>query len=665
MAMAPLLVLTTAIATLTVVRSLRTPSPLAARRFASKSLRPSPMSMASDTAAPPLGVDPPDRTVTILQRGPRHVVAYKPPAVLSHHSGWAGSRSRKRAKKGEEPEVPMLQRVRDALHDIDGRGAGEGGGDGESSGDGDDAPKRRVNLVHRLDRGASGCLLLTYADDEDGGPSSNTAMGDTARLIDAMSSDDSTKTYVALVRGEGVLCGENLVEKGWFEVSRPIKDDSGETKDATTLFNFVAGQAETSSDRPRVSLVLARPKEGRFHQIRKHLAGLSHPILGDSSHGHSKTNREWKETRNLPGERIALHLARLQLGPTLGFPGGIDAAAPVADDMLEVLRAYAPDVLEASLTTLEEEGVLIEADGEYEVGRYEPPELVPRDELPPFEYEPSTVLCRSDHYVVVDKPPVVLCHNSKWSGDNRSDSAKRKHDSRPMLQRARDTTGRTVNLVHRLDRGASGCLLLSFAENAKSPDGCSVTRTLIESMQSPDATKTYVALVDGDGSWNGADYLSKGWFTFSNPVKDEWGKAREDATTDFLFAASTVLPPADDEDPDNFEGRKVSIVLARPRTGRWHQIRQHLASGTIGHAILGDSSHGRSRTNRSWKKRRGMMKERTCLHLSRLQCPETEFSKGGIDVSSPMPDDMRRMLGGMGGLLNEARPALEREGVVI
>ena len=59
------------------------------------------------------------------------------------------------------------------------------------------------------------------------------------------------------------------------------------------------------------------------------------------------------------------------------------------------------------------------------------------------------------------------------------------------------------------------------------------------------------------------------------------------------------------------------------------------------------------------------MKERTCLHLSRLQCPETEFSKGGIDVSSPMPDDMRRMLGGMGGLLNEARPALEREGVVI
>ncbi|EJK60413.1 hypothetical protein THAOC_19242, partial [Thalassiosira oceanica] len=280
--------LTTAIATLT-VGSLRTPS--SPRRFPRRSLRPSPMEASSsrdgDTATAAS-----DRTVTILQRGPRHVVAYKPPAVLSHHSGWAGSRSNKAAKEGGElPEVPMLQRVRDALHDIDTRGVAAEGADGKD-GNGDDAQKRRVNLVHRLDRGASGCLLLTYADDEDGGrPASSTMMGDTAQLIDAMSSDESIKTYVALVRGEGMLRGENLVERGWFEVSRPIKDDVGETKDATTLFNFVAGQAEAGPDRPRMSLVLAKPKEGRFHQIRKHLAGLSHPILGDNAHGHSKTNR--------------------------------------------------------------------------------------------------------------------------------------------------------------------------------------------------------------------------------------------------------------------------------------------------------------------------------------------------------------------------------------
>jgi len=53
-----------------------------------------------------------NKTVTILQRSPYHIVALKPPAVICHHSGWAGSRAK--TKRGEEPEIPMLQRVRDA-----------------------------------------------------------------------------------------------------------------------------------------------------------------------------------------------------------------------------------------------------------------------------------------------------------------------------------------------------------------------------------------------------------------------------------------------------------------------------------------------------------------------------------------------------------------------
>jgi len=58
-----------------------------------------------------------DKTVTILQRSKHHIVALKPPSVVCHHSGWTGSRSK--SKRGEEPEIPMLQRVRDGLHDID------------------------------------------------------------------------------------------------------------------------------------------------------------------------------------------------------------------------------------------------------------------------------------------------------------------------------------------------------------------------------------------------------------------------------------------------------------------------------------------------------------------------------------------------------------------
>lgn len=284
---------------LRLVRSFRTMPPHNTRV-------PSPLCLAASAASSPSSVEGgspsasvdggggDDKTVTILQRSANHIVALKPYAVVCHHSGWAGSRSA--AKRGEEPEIPMLQRVRDAIHDIDTRAAAANGGGGEP------IPMRKVNLVHRLDRGASGALLLTFADEETGGSdadsvdsggSSGNKKGDTAQLIGAMQSPDSVKTYVALVRGEGMLHGEDLKKKGWFEVSRPIKDDSGELKDATTLFNFVAGQAETSFDRPRISLVLARPKQGRWHQIRRHLNGLSHPILGDSCHGVSKVREKY------------------------------------------------------------------------------------------------------------------------------------------------------------------------------------------------------------------------------------------------------------------------------------------------------------------------------------------------------------------------------------
>jgi hypothetical protein len=81
----------------------------------------------------------------------------------------------------------------------------------------------------------------------------------------------------------------------------------------------------------------------------------------------------------------------------------------------------------------------------------------------------------------------------------------------------------------KLFKGASGCLLFSFAQDKDGKDGepeaCAITRTLIESMKSTEATKTYLALCDGDGTWNGVNFLEKGWFTLDLKVKDEWGES--------------------------------------------------------------------------------------------------------------------------------------------
>lgn len=262
--------------------------------------------------------------VTILDRGEHHLVVAKPPAVLCHHSEWAGSRSKKR----EVPEIPMLQRVRQAL-------LGE-----------------RVNVIHRLDRGCSGCLLFAFAGSEQ-------VLNATATLSDAMGLNSTTKTYIALVRGEGILHGRDFKKEGWFEVTRPIRNQRGILHNATTFFRFLAGQDGISNPddgRPRASIVLARPKTGRWHQIRRHLNGLSHPILGDSSHGNSKVNREWK-ARGMPGERTCLHLAKLQMEPNAACPNGIDISCPLPQDMVEMLTNHLPNVWEEALPLLEEENI--------------------------------------------------------------------------------------------------------------------------------------------------------------------------------------------------------------------------------------------------------------------------------------------------------------------
>ena len=271
--------------------------------------------------------------LTILDQNERYLVVEKTPSVVCHHSEWTGSRSRQ--------EVPMLQRVRDAM-----------GG-------------RHVNLVHRLDRGCSGCLLMTFANDQNKEKDHENYddVDATSILNDAMQDSTTVKTYIALVRGEGILHGRDFRKEGWFKVDRPITNERGNIAEATTLFRFAAGQdnGRGTIDRPRASIVLCRPSTGRWHQIRKHLNGLSHPILGDSTHGNSKVNREYRKRYGMLAERTCLHLARIDMEPTVVSPNGIHVACPLAPDMLKMLQDHMPDLLREAFPILMEEGVWLEA----------------------------------------------------------------------------------------------------------------------------------------------------------------------------------------------------------------------------------------------------------------------------------------------------------------
>jgi hypothetical protein len=74
---------------------------------------------------------------------------------------------------------------------------------------------------------------------------------------------------------------------------------------------FPSGQGEHAYPATRISLLECRPLSGRMHQIRRHLAGIGHPLLGDGEHGNRPFNRQVAEATGLA--RLALCCVELEL----------------------------------------------------------------------------------------------------------------------------------------------------------------------------------------------------------------------------------------------------------------------------------------------------------------------------------------------------------------
>jgi tRNA pseudouridine65 synthase len=167
----------------------------------------------------------------------------------------------------------------------------------------------RVNPIHRLDRQTSGCLLFA------------TDLALTTALHAALTHPDAVKVYVCLVRGQLVADGPVVVE-------RALKDDRGVVQEARSVV-WCLGR----SQEPRCSILKVQPTTGRTHQVRRHVRGLNHPILGDATHGDIRESRRWRESRGLT--RCQLHCLHLSL-PWQG--GRLEATAPLYEDMASLWR---------------------------------------------------------------------------------------------------------------------------------------------------------------------------------------------------------------------------------------------------------------------------------------------------------------------------------------
>lgn len=175
----------------------------------------------------------------------------------------------------------------------------------------------KVHLIHRLDRKTSGILLFAKSEEE------------SSYLNSLFREQKINKTYKAIVRGYTDDAGI---------IDYPLTNEKSKTQDAITHYRttrrYEISLVNYTHPTSRYSEVELKPETGRYHQLRKHLAHIRHPILGDRPHGCNKHNRLWKETYNMT--TMMLHAQELRMDHHVY--GEIIITAPISPIYASVLK---------------------------------------------------------------------------------------------------------------------------------------------------------------------------------------------------------------------------------------------------------------------------------------------------------------------------------------
>lgn len=223
----------------------------------------------------------------------------------------------------------------------------------------------------------------------------------------------------------------------------------------------------------------------------------------------------------------------------------------------------------------------------------------------------ENILYQDEDIIIINKPAGLPVHYNDFMP----------RDALWLTKLAGKLIDHPVFNVHRLDAKTSGVIVLALSRE--------IAGLLTQQFSDQQVDKTYIALTKGN----------PGKGTFKNPVLvKKKSKKRKAAITHYSTLES------------NYTGLKtkegnpliISRVELKPETGRWHQLRQHLAQNRTD--IIGDSQHGDFTLNRLLAEITDI--NRLMLHASKIRFLHP-LKKIPLHFSAPVPEDFNLIMNKM------------------
>jgi len=229
------------------------------------------------------------------------------------------------------------------------------------------------------------------------------------------------------------------------------------------------------------------------------------------------------------------------------------------------------------------------------------------------EPDPSVVFgvaYEDQHIVIVDKPAGLVVH----PGAGHSDATLVNGVVARYPEVASVGEPHRPGVVHRLDRGTSGLLVIARSQAAH--------EALVRQMSNHEPERIYTAL-----AWGIFD-------TDSGVVEAPIGRSNRHPTRMAVVQSGRPAVTHYRVEQKFTDPKPTTLLTCRLETGRTHQIRVHLSA--IGHPVVGDRDYGGGRP--------GIELARPFLHARRLSL-EHPVTGESIHVESALPEDLSNLLG--------------------